>query len=126
VPGCGYLPEKASYLQEVEGHANAFRMHIVGPPNRGVTEYVKEIRVFELQNDATGTNVQRLRWEMTGLVVADGFEVVVGQVPNRFTQVYPAPSEVFKPISGNTYEISIVTDVPSGEPLGMKTLWVAK
>ncbi len=101
-------------------------MHIAGPPVRGATEYVKEIRMFELQSDATGTSVRRLRWEVTGYAVANGFEVVLGQVPDRFTQVYPPPDETFKPIPGTNYEIAVVTDVPSGEPLGMKTLWVAR
>ncbi len=124
--GCGHQSKRAAYLQVVEGRTNTFRMCVTSSLGFGAREWVKEIRVFELQTDATGTNVGRLCWEIMGLAVAEGFEIVPGQVPKRFAQIYPAEDGVFKPIPGRSYEIAVVTDVPSGEPLGMKARWVAR
>jgi hypothetical protein len=82
---------------------------------------IKEIRVFELQ-----TGVKCLRWEVIGYAIADSLEVVAGQAPEGFTQVYPRQGEIFTPVRGGTYEIAVVTDgVPEG-PLGTKTAWVAE
>jgi len=91
-----------------------------------VTEYVKEIRVFQIQIGATGISVGSLCWEIIGYAAADGLEVVAGRVPNGFTQVYPAPYEVFRPMPGKTYGISVVTDVPPAKALGTETAWVGK
>jgi len=128
VLGCGYLPKKPSYLQQIDAQANAFRMSVVKPFGPATEESVKEIRVFESETDANDRAVGRLCWEIiaTTDVLAAGFELVAGQVPKDFTQIFPQPGEMFQPLPGRTYEITVVTFYPSAGPLGTKTRWVAK
>lgn len=128
--GCaGYQDKYPSLFQKVEGEPNTFRMSVVEffglfePKER-----VREIRVFESKTDAGGVPVGQLCWEIvaTPPVIAEGFQVVVGQTPQGFIQVFPPSGETFKPIPSKGYEITVTMNHPSAWPLGARTSWIGE
>ena len=130
--GCGYGDKYPSHFEKIPSRANAFRLIVIEPPCLfHPREHVKKIQVFEGEG-GNGSNFTRppgpLCWEVVAAppVRAKGIEdIVAGQVPKRFTQVVPPPSETFKPVPGKWYSISVTITHPQARPYFL-TSWKAK
>jgi hypothetical protein len=126
VLGCGYPDKYPSHLQKIDDRANAFRMVVLEPFGLfAPKERVRLIRVFEF---GAGTRVGRLCWEVVAEtpVPAQGFEVVAGQVPKGFMQIFPPAGESFTPTPGRSYDIFVVMAHPLASPRGAPTRWIAE
>jgi hypothetical protein len=129
VLGCGYPDKYPSHLQKIDDVANAFRMVVIEPFGLfAPKERVKLIRVFEPEKDPTGEKVGRLCWEVAAEppVLAQGIEVIAGQVPSGFVQIFPPAGESFTPTPGRSYDIFVVMAHPLASSRGTPTRWIAK
>ncbi len=130
VLGCAGYPDKnPSYLEKINGRANAFRMVVLEPFGLfAPKERVRLIRVFEAEKDPRGTKAERLCWEVVAEtpILAQGFEVVAGQVPKGFVQIFPPAGESFTPVPGRSYDIFVVMAHPLASPRGAPTRWIAE
>jgi len=128
--GCAGYPDKyPSHLQKIDGRANAFRMVVLEPFGLfAPKERVRLIRVFQSEGRPSGTEVGQLCWEVIAEtpVLAQGFEVLAGQVPKGFIQIFPPEGESFTPIPGRGYAIFVVMAHPLASPRGAGTRWIAE
>jgi hypothetical protein len=98
------------------------------PPLLYPREHVKKIQVFEGTNLGYYDLQHLLCWEVVAAppVRAKGIEdVVAGQVPERFRQAVPPPSEIFKPVPGKWYTISVTIAYAQARPY-TPTPWKAE
>jgi hypothetical protein len=128
--GCGYSDKYPTNFQKISGRANAFRLQVIEPgPFLYPREHVKKIQVFEGEgSDFFGRPPGHLCWEVVAdpPVRAKGIEdVVAGQIPKRFRQVVPPPSETFKPVPGQWYAISVTIAYAHAWPY-VPTRWKAE
>jgi hypothetical protein len=117
------------HFQKVDGRANTFRMFVIEPFGLfAEKERVRLIWVFDFETGVNGMKNRRLCWEIVATTEtrATGFELVAGQVPQGFAQVFPPPGETFKPVPGRAYEIRAVMAHPLASPWGAETKWVAE
>ena len=120
--GCGPHDRVPAILEAVHGRTNAFQMSVVEPFGL-YKAYVKEIRVFECVKGPVRDTHGQLHWEVVAVsqVRAKGFELVVGQVPEDFRQVFPPPPETFKPVPGRWYIVAVTLIEPKA---GYSYSWV--
>jgi hypothetical protein len=126
--GCGYHHKYPSHFQKIPGRANAFCLIVIEPGPLDPREHVEKIQVFEGKCSAFQRPHGQLCWEVIANppVRAKGFEdVVAGQIPGRFRQVVPPPSETFRPVPGNWYSISVAIAHPQARPY-VPTPWKAE
>jgi len=128
--GCvGYPDRMPPHFQKIGGRANTFRMFVIEPFGLfAEKERVRVIRVFDFETDMNSLKNRRLCWEIVAAtdVRAARFELVAGQVPQGFIQIFPPAGETFKPIPGRAYEITAVMAHPLASPWGVETKWVAE
>ena len=125
--GCGYPDKAPAHLEKIEGRTNAFRTWVRQPGLFEFKECVTVVRVFESGTDPNGMITRRLCWEVVATIppLAKGFEIVAGRVPPKFVQIFPTPGEVFKPVPGRNYEITVTVNHPLARALGASTWWFA-
>ncbi|MHC4792622.1 MAG: hypothetical protein ACYS8Y_14575, partial [Planctomycetota bacterium] len=102
---------------------------VIEPGPLDPREHIKKIQVFKGADESFFHPPHgQLCWE----VIADPpvrakrlEDVVAGQVPERFRQVVPPPSETFKPVPGKWYSISVTIAHPQAWPY-VPTPWKAE
>ena len=130
--GCGYSDKYPSNFQKISSRANTFRLQVIEPPPLLYPrEHVKKIQVFEGKGSMVGNFTRppgQLCWEVAAdpPVRAKGIEdVTAGQVPEGFRQIVPPPSEIFKPVPGKWYSISVTIAYVHASPYVL-TSWNAE
>jgi hypothetical protein len=126
--GCGYRDKVPSHFIKIPGSANTFRLKVIEPGFPMPNERVKTIQVFERGDHTYGLKPGQLCWEVIAdpPVNAKGLdEVVTGQVPEGFRQVFPSLSETFEPIPDKWYIISVTIAHPGAMPY-VPTPWKAE
>jgi len=125
--GCG--DRVPPILEVVHGRTNSFQMSVVEPFGL-YKAYVKEIRVSECVKEPLRDTPGQLHWEVVAVsqVRAKGFELVVGQVPEHFSQVFPPAPETFKAVPGRWYIVAVtLTDPEAGYTWVLKPKsWIAE
>jgi hypothetical protein len=115
--GCGYPDKMPSYLRPVANCPDCFVIETVGSPGPfQPKERVRAIRVVE--RDSLYTEVKKVCWQVVAdePVLAKGFKVTVGEVPEGFRQVIPEPPEVFAAVPGRRYYIAVSFAHPLARP----------
>lgn len=124
--GCGYPDKMPSYLEQIKGKPNAFRM--VAIEMFGLFQPRESIRAIRVRE---GHNIysrdREVQWEVIAdrPVVAEGFELIAGIVPTGFDQVIPRSGQVFTPIPGKNYSIEVSLAHPLAMPW-VNTEWTAE
>jgi hypothetical protein len=102
--GCvGYPDKEPSYLQQVDGKPNSFRMYVIQPfvliHGR---ERIKAIQVYQPDESIHDWDEVKVYWRIIAEepVKAEGFQITVGEVPDGFIQAIPSPENMFQPIPG--------------------------
>lgn len=128
--GCRLGTKYPTHFEKTSGKANTFRLFVV--EDFLFREHVKKIQVFEGGEDFKDTFFCKPLGQLCWEVVADPQvrakrigDVVAGQVPEGFIQKFPPLPEIFKPVPGKWYSISVsVTDYYAPEYL--LTSWKAE
>jgi hypothetical protein len=108
VQGCGVFEKKPVQLEQKEDRPNTFRL--VRPKSLipfGEKDYIVGLSVFQIvPAEPEGTKVY---WRLNAPrpVRAQGFEVVIGEVPDGFEQLIPTQGKVFTPVPGLEYYLAV-------------------
>ena len=109
VQGCGMMEKKPLRLEQMENRPNTFQTVV---PGRlipwGEKDLIIGISVFQV--DPAEPEGSKVYWRLIAPapVKAKGFKLVIGEVPDGFKQMIPLVGEVFVPIPGQEYYLSLI------------------
>jgi hypothetical protein len=126
VQGCGMMQKRPLRLEQMETRPNTFET--VVPRSLvpwGEKDLITGISVFQVvPAEPEGSKVY---WRLIAPtpVKAKGFKLVIGEVPDGFTQMIPPPGEVFIPTPGQEYYLAVALKKDS-ETKWETIKWVAE
>ena len=125
--GCGYPDKVPSHFEKIAKQPNAFRMVVI-QPNLLIhpREHIRAIKVYQRESYYSD-NVKEC-WKIIANkpIDAEGFEIIVGIVPEGFRQVTPSPDDVFTTVPGVRYEIAVSIDHPLAMPWASTHWWAVR
>ncbi len=106
--GCGMMQRKPLRLEQMETRPNTFETVVPrGLIPWGEKDLITGISVFQV--DPAQPEGSKVYWRLIAPkpIKARGFKLVIGEVPDGFTQMMPSPGEAFAPTPGQEYYLAV-------------------